>query len=120
MEYFKQVNVKLYLHYYVVVSYLYVCFIHIISVNTQKQVLFYRTQVTRFKKPNGKEIQSVCWFPTQIATLHQIPSFQSVVIMNVPNTLPSCDNNESYNKVQQVSFWRLESKSFTKYGKYSG
>ena len=82
--------------------------------------MFFRTQVTRFKKPNGKEIQSVCWFPTQISTLHQIPSFQSVVIMNVPNTLSTSDNNETSSIVQQVSFWRLESKSFTKYGKYAG
>ena len=76
-----------------------------------------RSQVTRFKKPNEREIRSVCWFPTSTVTMHQIPTFQSIAVLSVPNSLSdSDDDNESLNKLQQVSFWRLESKSFTKYG----
>ena len=79
--------------------------------------IFSRSQVTRFNKPNGREIQSVCWFPTSTVTMHQIPSFQSIAVLSVPNSLSnSDDDNESLNKLQQVSFWRLESKSFSKYG----
>ena len=84
-------------------------------------VLFSRSQVTRFKKPNGREIQNVCWFPTQTVTMHQIPSFQSIAVLSVPNSLSNSDEeNESLSKIQQVSFWRLESKSFFKYGKIYG
>ena len=50
--------------------------------------------------------------------MHQIPSFQSIAVLSVPNSLSNSDEeNESLTKIQQVSFWRLESKSFFKYGK---
>ena len=49
--------------------------------------------------------------------MHQIPSFQSIAVLSVPNSLSNSDEeNESLTKIQQVSFWRLESKSFFKYG----
>ena len=79
-------------------------------------LLFFRSQVTKLRKPNGKEIQSICWFPNQTATLYQIPSFQSIVVLNVPNTHPNTKDEVGYSRLQHVSFWRIESKSFSKYG----
>ena len=34
----------------------------------------------------------------------------------MPNTLAEKDGDDKYSKVQHVSFWTLEAKSFSKYG----